>query len=189
MTYLIASLEASGLDTGLLVGDDADSGGVHVTEDILDFTDEDLVFSVDLSSKEWDLGLVDEGNNLVFTDVGEISNFLDVGRRSLVVSSTESTTATASTSSEASSSTSVATTAETTSASSISASTSLHLYFIYYIIMINYLKTTKLIISLFFKHFLSLFSQPTINYILISIGFVQLVEHFSQQHMPRIVCI
>jgi hypothetical protein len=171
MTYLIASLEASGLDTGLLVGDDADSGGVHVTEDILDFTDEDLVFSVNLSSKEWDLGLVDEGNNLVFTNVGEVSNFLDVRGRSLVESTTESSTATASASTEASSSTSVATTAETTSAASVaSASASLHSYFIYYIIMIIF--TINLIISLLFKYLLSLLSQSTANYVFISIGFV-----------------
>lgn len=119
MTYLIASFEARSLDAGLLVGNDADSGGVHVSEDILDFTDEDLSLSVDHTGKEGDLGLVDESDDLVFTDVREVGNFLDVSGRALVEATSESTAATSSATTATSTATSVSasTSGESTSAS------------------------------------------------------------------------
>lgn len=115
MTYLITSFEARALDAGLLVGNDADSGGVHVTEDILDFADEDLILGVDGTGKEGDLGLVDESDHLVFTNVREVSDFLHVSGGTLRVTSTETTTAASS--STASTATSVATATSTESTS------------------------------------------------------------------------
>jgi hypothetical protein len=127
MTYLIASLETGALDAGLLVSNDADSRGVHVAEDILDFTDEDLIFGVDLTGKEGDLGLVNEGDNLVFTNVREISDFLHVRGRTLVeatTTTTESSTAT----STASVSSTASTESATSSITTASEATSLHSY-------------------------------------------------------------
>jgi hypothetical protein len=122
MTYLIASFEARSLDTGLLVGDDADSGGVHVSEDILDFTDEDLSLSVDHTGKEGDLGLVDESDDLVFTDVREVGNFLDVSGRALVEASSESTAASSSATTESTATSTATSVSASTSAESASAS-------------------------------------------------------------------
>jgi hypothetical protein len=123
-TYFVALLERLGFNTGVGIGLDADTGGVHGTEDIVDLADEGLVLVVDHTGEEGNALAVNHSDHLAFAGVTESSYGHHGSRGASVEAATataEATTATAeSTTATAEATASSAITAASTAKSSTS---------------------------------------------------------------------
>jgi hypothetical protein len=122
-TYLVTGLEALSLNTSVSIGLNTDTSGVHGSENIVDLTNELLVGSVDLTSQKGNFVSIDHSDEITLNSVLESSNFNNLGRGSLLESTSEAASATT----EATASSSVST-AETTSVSATESTASTSLF-------------------------------------------------------------